>query len=382
MHSFVNLVYYFAKLFGNNILLTKFLIICYSASMIKPYTKNGLSQNGGLFPTIKDIAVKAHVSIGTVSCVLNNKVGSIRISEKTRKRVLRIAEELNYRPNVLAQSLRTQKSHTIGVYLRYMVDVHTATILHHMIVEASSRNYRLVLSVLEEKINQPEVLRQVFFKGSVDGLIIIELEDIVTDTVVGTLLKDGLKVALIDRHIQGLPVISVLSDNEHGGFLVTEYLLRLGHRRIGFLSGQRGNVYKQRLSGATRAFHEKGMEMDNRLVVQVDNTNPFHLSRAGYKGGIEMLKLKPRPTAVAVFGDVFALGAMRAFQEAGLKIPDDLVLTGFDNTLSLTEYTCPPLTTVQQNTTGMGRSSIRLLLDSIEGKIHVPDEGQATFFKP
>jgi DNA-binding LacI/PurR family transcriptional regulator len=95
-----------------------------------------------------------------------------------------------------------------------------------------------------------------------------------------------------------------------------------------------------------------------------------------------MLKLKPRPTAVAVFGDVFALGAMRAFQEAGLKIPDDLVLTGFDNTLSLTEYTCPPLTTVQQNTTGMGRSSIRLLLDSIEGKIHVPDEGQATFFKP
>lgn len=320
---------------------------------------------------LEDVAKEAKVSIGTASRVINGKGGDIRISKATQERVMKIANDLNYQPNFFAASLRNKKSNMLGITLSYLVDPYCATIVHGIDQAASARGYRLVLSVIHDKPEPMSTCREMFGKRSVDGVLIVGSSLKLDDQSVMQLSKEGMRIALVDRQIKNSSLPFVLVDNVKGGFLATEHLIKLGHKRIGFIGVPRGvskGFCHKRLEGAVSALETHGLEFDESLSPKVSlvTVTPFNVSRVGYEIMREILERGQMPSAIFAFSDVLAFGAIVAIRERGLRVPEDIAVVGFDDMANATAYYNPPLTTVQQPMIEMGKQAADLLIDLLE----------------
>jgi LacI family transcriptional regulator len=305
--------------------------------------------------TIREVASRAGVSPTTVSHVINN---TRFVSADARQRVLDAMSELNYRPNVLARSLRRGETHTLGLILPDSANPFFAEIARAIEDVAFSAGYSVIIGNSENQLSKEQIYVEVLVNKQVDGLIFVTTGD--QSSSLESLVRDGLPVVVVDRRLSGLQVDTVLTDNLQGGLSATRYLLELGHRRIACVTGPSNlTPSAERVIGYRRALEEYGVSPDENLILRGN----FHPD-SGYRATLELLRCQPPPTAIFVCNDMMAIGALRALGEAGLRVPEHCSLVGFDD-IELASYVIPPLTTIGQDKTALAEAAVTLLLERI-----------------
>lgn len=309
--------------------------------------------------TIKDVARIARVSTSTVSLVMNNKPG---VKQETRSRVHKIAEALNYRPNLLARSLVKGRSHAIAMLITSTLN----PIFPEMAagVEEVLREHGYSLSIISthgnEEVEAIEI-GKIRARG-MDG--IITSDALVDDNNLKELARSGYPVVSILRNVRNCEELDfVIVDGIKGGYLAAEHLIRLGHTRIGLIKGDLNtSTGIDRAEGAIKAFRDYGLPAEDTSIHLGD-----YFKESGYVGTKRFLALntKERPTAIVAGNDEMALGAFEAIWDAGLKVPQDIALVGFNN-VATTAIRRIEITTVSQKKQEMGRLGAKRLIDKIE----------------
>ena len=304
--------------------------------------------------SIKDIAQVAQVSHSTVSRALSD---SPLVNVETKARIQHLARDMGYSPDARARSLVKGQTQTIGVVVTTITDSFASEMVQSIENTAHDHDYTVILcssnSEPEREIRAVDMLRS----KRVDGVIVVSSR-------VGALYQEhleriGAPIVLINNHSKHSRryTYSLEIDNRHGGCLATDHLIRLEHRRIAYVS--RPADYRsdqERMAGYRQALDEAGIAFDPALVV----------AGTGRAGGGEralpvLMELEQAPTAVFCYNDMMAIGLLRAAREAGLSIPQDLAVVGFDDIL-LASYVRPPLTTIAQPKTEMGQQAMHMAL--------------------
>lgn len=296
--------------------------------------------------TIRDVAAKAGVSVATVSRVFNQK-GPIR--EETVRRVLDVAGALQYIPHAGARSLSTRSTRTIGVVLPDLHGEFFSEVIRGIDLAARASGYHLLLSGSHADRNEMRAVVQAV-RGLVDGLIVMS-PDLDPHALVGE-LPQGIPAVLLNAKVDGRPSITI--DNAGGARDVVRHLATLGHRHIAFICGPGKNAdAEQRRRGFRAGAKAQGME-----ATEV----PGHFTEeSGYEAGQKIIGMKPRPTAVFAANDSMAIGALSAFRDARLRVPDDIALVGFDD-IPIARFLDPPLTTVKVPIAELGRRGLQILI--------------------
>ena len=309
--------------------------------------------------SIKDVARLAQVSISTVSHVVN---ATRFVSNDARKRVEDAIRELGYVPSAVARSLKSNSTKTLGMLIPNCTNPYFAEIVRSVEDHCFGAGYTLILCNTDDEPHRQSVYLQVLSERRVDGLIIISTGN---DCELRALL-DGLTIpaVLLDREIQDMPCDLVESANEQGAILATQHLLALGHHRIACIAGPADlNASTQRIQGWRRALADTGRPQDSTDILLHGNFS----SQSGFDAMQSLLRLPQRPTAVLVCNDLMGLGALSAAHQAGVRIPQDMSLVGFDD-IELAHFASPPLTTIAQPKQRMGELAVDMLLERIQSK--------------
>jgi LacI family transcriptional regulator len=308
--------------------------------------------------TIDDVARAASVSRQTVSRVLNAKG---EISETTRARVQAVIAELGYRPNLLARSLITRTTHTIGLVVPDISQPFFPEIARGIKEHAHAAGYQMLLAyTAEQPMQEVESLHQLR-EQRVDGVIVANSR-LDAETLADAL--DGLgPVVLTNRSLPG-PFGSVIwSGYESGARRLADHLLERGHTRIGYLDAELStNAGAQRFYGYLQALHAADVEFDQRLVARAAAT-----PQGGASATRRLLALDEPPTAIVAYNDIMAVGALHACQAAGRRVPADVAVVGFGDA-PLAPWLTPPLTTVQIPLYQIGHEAADLLLAMLRGE--------------
>jgi DNA-binding LacI/PurR family transcriptional regulator len=310
---------------------------------------------------LKDIAKKTGVSITTVSRILNGRDTAIPIREETRQRVLLAAAELGYRPNLLARGLRGSRSSLVGVILRDISDPFHIQILQGLHDAATQRGYRLFLGHADFRPDAAVAYGSMFEQSHADGVIIVG--DIEGDEAALEVLTSQHQyiVGATDR-ITRRTYPGVYTDNTQGAQLALDHLWTLGHRNIICVSDPRIRDGRFRVDLYRQFMQEHGIEEKTRVYMTTQDP------QASYEVGQEIFSnfSQPEPpTAIFAASDTIAIYLMQAAFQAGINIPNQVSIVGYDN-IDMTPFTIPPLTTVNQFGVEMGQSAANLLLDMIE----------------
>lgn len=321
--------------------------------------------------TIKEIAELSGVSTATVSYVLNNNKA---VSPKTRERVMAVVEEAGYKPNRIAKSLRMKSTNAIGVLVEDIRGFSVPTIINGISEYVEQEGYHILLNdlrILEEILNQYDLIY-----GQKD-----KINDAIELLLSGARVDAIIFVGMFDRDITGIiedihkPLVVAYStinsrqhtyvtyDNENVSREVVEYLMRFGHKRIAVISGL-PDTYPvcMRLQGARRALEAAGLSLEKPYVMEGDWEY-----ESGFSCMRQLLALPEPPTAVFAMNDLMAAGAMDAISAAGLSVPGDISIVGFDNR-EISAYLKPALTTVQINLKDVGRSAAQAAIERIRGQ--------------
>lgn len=312
-------------------------------------------------PKSKDVAALAGVSTTTVSFVLNERAGA-SISQETRKRVLAAAAELDYQPHASARGLAGGRSHTIGFVVRQSPeqvaeDALLAETLRGLSLAARAARYRVLVEPLGARDGTyGDLIRS---RGT-DGLVVSGPR--IDDKELGALAAAGAPV-IIQGSLPGVSIPSVDVDNVAAAHVATRHLLDLGHRVIGCVTNAPYDysAARERRDGYVQALESAGVAVDEGLIVQAN------FDAASGRHAMADLLARRALTAVFVASDVVAFGAMAAIREAGLRVPDDISVVGFDD-IPLAAYFDPPLTTIRLPAHDLGRAAGIALLDHINGR--------------
>ena len=308
--------------------------------------------------TIREVANRAGVSYTTVSHVINN---TRFVSNETRDRVLAAMRDLNYRPNALAQSLRSGKTHTLGLILPDSSNPFFAEVARSIEDAAFQLGYSVILCNTEGEGHRELLYVDVLSKKQVDGIIFVATGD--QGDSLDFLQRQALPVLVVDRDLPEIHADAVLTDNRQGGCQATGHLIELGHRRIGCISGPSHlTPSADRTIGYRKAMEDAGLHAPEELILRGD----FH-PESGRVATAALLALPEPPTAIFACNDLMALGALRAAAEAGFRVPEDLSIVGFDD-IELASYTTPPLTTIAQPKVDIGHRAAQLLVERIAEK--------------
>ncbi|MGD6802328.1 LacI family transcriptional regulator [Rossellomorea vietnamensis] len=308
--------------------------------------------------TIKDIAKAAGVSVTTVSRALN---GYSDVKELTRQKIAAVAKEMNYSPNTLARSLVMNKSQTIGLLVsgftkESVKDNFTVEVLAGVNECTSEMNYDLVLFNTNSSMQREKTYTQLCRERRVDGVIIQGIRT--DDPYLKEVVDSDIPCVLIDIPISSDRVGYVTTDNELGADKAVQHLLELGHRNIGMVNGHEyAFVSQKRLNGYKRALENAGISFKPEFVVD----GSFKEDEANFVTK-DLLMKHPEITALFCASDLMAIGAMKAAQELGKKVPEDISIIGYDDIL-LASYVSPALTTIAQNKFQLGFEAARMLLD-------------------
>ncbi|WP_116131929.1 LacI family DNA-binding transcriptional regulator [Tropicimonas sp. IMCC34043] len=305
--------------------------------------------------TLAEVSKVAGVSRMTASRAINNQPG---VSAKTREDILRIADEMGYVVNPLAQKLSTGRTRIIGV----VVQLHTPFAADLVLgIGSTARNagYEMLAYSLPADDSAPPGKVVSLLQQITDGVIAILPY---TSEYLDTLAGAAVPVVTVDTQTDDSPYPSVISDSYQGGLLAVRHLAELGHHRIGFITGNmRLSSARARLQACRDSVAQMSLDPDPWLV-----TEGNFAQRGGFDAANQLLALPQRPTAIFAANDLSALGAMAAIREAGLQVPQDISVVGFDD-IPLAHQMHPPLTTVRQPLQEMGRSAVNMLLPLILG---------------
>ena len=310
-------------------------------------------------PTQADVARMAGVSRATVSYVLNDRLdGRIRITPETRRKVLQAAEELGYAPNALAVSLRSGASRMIGFLMPWLHNPHYWDILQGAEDEIAERGYHLVLETANLDPKRERRAIQSLFQGRLDGLILIPTFIERFSEEIQLLAERRSAVVLLKPNED---TDWVFPDIRDGYEVLMDHLLSLGHRRIAFVNGVlRRRIYQLREVVYREKMAEAGLTVDPALLCYCGPR-----AQDAYLETRALLDLDDPPSAISTVNDLLAIGALRAIHERGLRVPDDVALAGFDDSV-FAEQLYPPLTTVRMPARELGRRAVELLFARLE----------------
>lgn len=312
-------------------------------------------HNSGRDVTIFDVAEKAGVSHSTVSRVLNNKNN---VNAETRERVLQTMTQLGYVSNVSARSLAGGSSRVVGLLVDHLNTEYMGEIIRGIDEVLESHNYNLMLYTTHRQKTKEAAYVNRLTHDFADGLILIVPRN--EQAYLDTLEQRKFPYVLIDYQGYNRHVPSIITTNRKGGYDATSYLIKTGHRRVGFITGEMAyGCALERLAGYQAALTEHGIAFDPELVSEGNFLQP-----QGYRCAYHLLRLPQPPTALFVSNDVMAFGAIEAARDLGFRIPEDLSIIGFDD-VPQAAHVHPSLSTVRQPLVEMGRSATTLLLKYI-----------------
>jgi LacI family transcriptional regulator len=301
---------------------------------------------------IRDVAKRAGVAPITVSRCINN---SGYCSEETRARIESAISELGFVPNRLATGLRSKRTNTLALVLTDITNPFFTTIARGVEDIASNAGYTVIFCNTDESVNKEKMYLQMLLEKRVDGILLVPAH--------------GMPIVVIDRRLPTLQTDVVRCDSEGGAYKLTRLLLSLGHRNIAILDGPCGvSTADDRLNGYCRALSEAGIRQINE--------NEYHggfTQKSGYEMALQVLKRTNRPTAVFAANNFIGIGALKAFQEMSVRVPEDIALVGFDD-LPPALVTFPFLTVATQPAYEMGTKAIEILLNRLNGDS--PDQYQ------
>ena len=314
---------------------------------------------------LKSIARRTGVSISTVSRVLNGKHEQYRISAKTVKRVMDEAKRIDYKPSILAQSLRTNKTYTIGLLIPSIDNPYFATIASEIVFEAKRYGYTVILlDTLEDEGNESEWINTLLTR-SIDGIILVpcgerpeSLEKIDEQT----------PIVLIDRYFEDTSLSYICTDNYRGALDGVKLLIENGHKEILCIRGVPHSMpSKERVKGYIDALRESGFDTRSRIT-----GNDYSITN-GYLETKLAIGSPARPTAIFALSNTIMLGAIRAIGESSLRIPDDVSILSFDNNLFL-DFLHPAVTRISQPTKEISQLAVKILMERLSDKQSVPQQ--------
>ncbi|MBA7701110.1 Catabolite control protein A [subsurface metagenome] len=315
--------------------------------------------------TIADIARLANVSHMTVSRVLNEKG---LVAKETAERVRKIINEVGYQPNLIARSLTSKQSMLIGVSIprtESILDEYIAQVLSGVLTIIKDNNYRVMLFLVDLDREQDTLYVDIIRRNMIDGLLLFKTK--VDDPKLTVLAKSGCSFVLINHKIIDEEYNFIDTRNEQGAQIAVEYLYELGHRNIAFIAGSLNETNaRDRLEGFRKAMKDFGLPCRDNCIVYGD----FNRDKAYNEVG-KLLALEDRPSAIFSSDDYMAIAAMQRIKDAGLSVPKDIAVIGFDN-IELSDHVQPALTTIQQPLQELGTKSMELLLDLINGRQKTP----------
>jgi DNA-binding LacI/PurR family transcriptional regulator len=313
--------------------------------------------------TLKAVAQHIGLTPGTVSAVLNDSPSARSIPQETKNRIHAAAKELNYRPNFFARTLRNKRTYTIGVIAEEIGDSYSSAIISGIEQYLRKRDY-FFLTVVHR--HDPELLNrysQLLSERGVEGIITV-------DTTVQD--EPMLPTVAVAGHKKLKGVTNIILDHVRAAVLALNHLKDLSHERVAFMKGNPlSSDANDRWDAICQVAAEIGMKIDPELTVQIDTDDPTPM--LGYPFAKQLLARKRPFTALFAYNDISAIGAIRAFQEQGLRVPQDVSVLGFDDIPGAAFHT-PSLTTVQQPLNRMGEVAAQVLLERIQDKKEYPPE--------
>lgn len=307
--------------------------------------------------TIKDLAKELNLSASTVSRALRDHPD---ISPLTKKRVISLANKLDYHPDSIAQSLQTQKTKTIGVIVPEIKQPFFASVINGIEELAYSAGYTIIVCQSNETYDREVLYTRTLVSHRVAGLLVSLSQTTQNLDHFKALQRRGVPIVFFDRVNDDIEASKVVVDDYNGAFAAVDHLIKSGYKRIAHLAGPKNlSISKYRLKGYKDALKLGNRPYNEELVVYggLDDTD-------GVVGFQKLLSLEILPDAVFAVNDPVATGAFLTIKEHGLKIPDDVALVGFSNT-NVSSLLDPPLTTVEQPTYEIGKTAVQLLLAQI-----------------
>jgi LacI family transcriptional regulator len=308
--------------------------------------------------TIRDVARAAQVSVATVSRALS---GSESVTDSTRGHVLRVASELDFVPHAGARSLSLQRTDTIGVILPDLHGEYFSELIRGLDLGARSSRQHLLLSASHGDISEAIAALRAM-RSRVDGLVV--MSPFANGELVGDALKGAVPLVLLSSATAG-PHAAFGVDNHAGALAVTRHLIEAGHRKIAFIGGPLDNLEAQdRLRGFRDAHREAGLKPGPVL------RGNFR-EESGFAAAALLLLQGPLPDAIFAANDAMALGCLHALRDAGVSVPGDIALAGFDD-IPIARFLDPPLTTAGVAIADMGREAIECCVRLVRGEIAAP----------
>lgn len=306
--------------------------------------------------TIKDVAKEAKVSTSTVSHTLN---GTRYVSDAVRGRVMDAVKTLNYRPSSIARSLKVNRTGTIGMLVNTSTNPFYAEVVQGVETRCFERGYTLFLCNTDGDIKRMEANLKALEEKRVDGLLLMCSE---TDTEVFDLFAtyQNTPIVVTDWGPLSDNMDRIQDNSRKGGYLATKHLIEMGHTHIGCITGPMNKqISHERLDGFSQAMAEANLEIHAPWIMEGD---------FGCQGGVtamtQLLSLSNRPTALFAGNDMMAMGAIHKASEAGLSIPDDLSIVGYDD-IFISRFMTPALTTIHQPKANLGAMAVDTLVNRI-----------------
>lgn len=308
----------------------------------------------------------ADVSVATVSRVLSNS--TYPVSKELRERVLKIAEEHKYIPNMLGKQLKTNKNMMIGVIIPTITNPFYPAVILGVEEMARKNNYHVLLSNSMQDPELEDIYLEAIFERQIKGLIVSSISD--NKELLKSLMERGLKVVALDQKVDLEGVGQVAFDFRNGGYMATKYLLEKGHRKIAYVTAplnrySRKNIYL----GYKDALEEYGVPMNDALVQICEQELVLQDGSFEFKNGKKLtkrlLEQTEVPTAIFACNDMTALGVINELATQGVSVPEEISVMGFDN-IELAQMMPPGLTTIKQPNYEMGKLACHLLLDMLQ----------------
>jgi len=313
--------------------------------------------------TLKAVAEHVGLTPGTVSAVLNDSPSSRSIPQETKNRIHAAAKELNYKPNFFARTLRNKRTYTIGVIAEEIGDSYGSMVISGIEGHLRKMDYFFLTVAHRHDENLLNQYSQLLLQRGVEGFITVD-----------TTLHEAfsLPTVAVAGHRQVKGVTNVVLDHLKAATLALNHLASLGHERIAFMKGNPlSSDSKDRWKAICEVAQKIGLKVDPQLTVQIDIDDPT--PQLGYPFAKQLLARNKPFTALFAYNDISAIGAIRALQESGLRVPQDVSVMGFDDIPSAA-FNTPALTTVRQPLARMGQVAAQTLLERIAGKDDYPSE--------
>lgn len=313
--------------------------------------------------TIKDVARIAGVSPSTVSRVIS---GHTRISPQTTKKVKLIMEELGYHPNIMAKSLVSKTTRTLGILLprpaeELFLNLFFAEIIRGILAQSMRASYDILLTSSFSEKDEVETVTRLVKGRRVDGIILLSSRK--NDPLIQFLREQKFPFVLIGRSSDFPDITSVDNDNIQASFDATNHLIAQGHTRIRFVTGPGEMVVSEdRLEGYKRAMAAANIQIQPDWIIEGEL-----LQQSGYRAMSFIMNQPERPTALVVFDDVAAFGVLRGLTEMGIKVPDDVKLVSFNN-IALSELSSPPISSIDIGTYQLGYSASQTLIRIVQNE--------------